>query len=269
MIAVDGKKLAAELLLAVAQEARDLTPAPKLVVILAEPDEATEKFVYYKKLRALEAGIVVEVVDVAACRDTTAVQRVITESLPNCDAVIVQLPLPVRFDSDTILKTVPASHDADVLSGQTPVAQILPPVVGAIDLISRAYQVSFTDKKVVVIGRGRLVGEPAARYVTSQGGELTVIDRDSKDKDGDIRAADIIISGAGVPGLLQASDLKPGVVVFDAGTSDSQGSLRGDLDAEAAFVTSLFTPVPGGIGPLTISILLKNVLQLALEHRKK
>jgi len=95
-----------------------------------------------------------------------------------------------------------------------------------------------------------------------------VVTKDTLDQVSLIRAADILILGAGVPGLITADMIKPGVIIFDAGTSEDGGMLVGDADPLVASKAALLTPVPGGIGPLTIAILLKNVLNLAKKHRK-
>lgn len=269
MIIVDGKKLAVDLLGSVAVTVRDMSSAPVLTILTCEPDKATETFVRLKRQKAKEVGIEMREVVVPKSATTADVLDLVNKLKSDCDALVVQLPFPEHFDTEMILAAVPSSHDADVLSGQEALTEILPPVVGAIDLIAKAYQVDWKDKEVVIVGRGRLVGAPAIGYVEGRGGKVTVVDKATKDIADITKQADIIISGAGDPGLLKAADLRPGVVVFDAGTSESAGKLAGDLSPEAAFVTSLFTPVPGGIGPLTVAILLQNVSQLALVHRKK
>jgi len=268
MIVVDGKKLAADLLGSVAVAVRDMSVAPVLTILTCEPDKATETFVRLKRQKAKEAGITMREVSIDKNSDTKEVMGLIAELKNNCDALVVQLPFPAHFDVGAILAAVPATHDADVLSGVEMAENIMPPVVGAIDLIAKAYNLNWQDKEVVVVGQGRLVGAPVLKYAEAKGAGVKVVDKDTKDVATVTATADIIISGAGHPGLLTANYLKPGVVVFDAGTSESAGKLAGDLAPEAAFITSLFTPVPGGIGPLTVAILLKNVSQLALLNRK-
>jgi methylenetetrahydrofolate dehydrogenase (NADP+)/methenyltetrahydrofolate cyclohydrolase len=159
------------------------------------------------------------------------------------------------------------SHDVDVTRYDGSDNTLLPPVVGAIAEISRTHNVSFANRSVVVVGNGRLVGAPAAAYAAKEGARVTVVTKDS-DNISATRDADIIILGAGSPGLLTPDMVKEGVVVFDAGTSEEGGMLVGDADPAVVQKAALLTPVPGGIGPLTIAILLKNVLYLATHRRK-
>jgi methylenetetrahydrofolate dehydrogenase (NADP+)/methenyltetrahydrofolate cyclohydrolase len=190
----------------------------------------------------------------------------ITSVVPETNGIIVQLPFPSHIDTATILAAVPASHDVDVLRYAGEVTTILPPVVGAIDAIAMRHDISFTGKAVVVVGQGRLVGQPAILYARAKGGIVTIIERGTENAADIIKIADILILGAGVPGLVIAEMVKPGVVVFDAATSEEGGMLVGDASPEVAAVASLFTPVPGGIGPITIAILLQNLLRLASTH---
>jgi methylenetetrahydrofolate dehydrogenase (NADP+)/methenyltetrahydrofolate cyclohydrolase len=138
---------------------------------------------------------------------------------------------------------------------------VLPPVVAAIAYSAHAYGVSFNNKAVVVIGKGRLVGAPATVWATRQGGKVVSLSNlDTKEPH--LQTADIIILGAGVPALVSPSMIKNGVVIFDAGTSEEEGKLAGDADPSCASVASLITPVPGGIGPIAVALLFSNLYTL-------
>jgi methylenetetrahydrofolate dehydrogenase (NADP+) / methenyltetrahydrofolate cyclohydrolase len=115
----------------------------------------------------------------------------------------------------------------------------------------------------VIVGRGRLVGMPAEIWCQKQGARVTVVTRETKDAGELIAQAQILILGAGQPGLITKDMVRPNVILFDAGTSEDGGVLKGDADPGCAAVASLFTPVPGGIGPITIAVLLRNLLSLA------
>ena len=141
-------------------------------------------------------------------------------------------------------------------------ASVLPPVVQAIDVIAQKYQLDWKHKQVVVLGYGRLVGQPAAHYVKQNGAKVIVLTEDWPDYFESIHTADIIISGVGKPHFITKDMVQPGVIVFDAGASEDGGVIVGDVHPEVAEVASLFTPVPGGIGPITVSALLYNVLLL-------
>lgn len=266
---VDGKALAAQILAEVKVEVSRLLTPPKLTVFTCAPNFETQKFLAFKQKRAAEVGVLVDVVSLDPAMPTVEIIRLIEESLPNTDGVVVQLPFPPSIDIAAVLATVPPGHDVDALLYDGEDTTILPPVVGAIDAIATRYQVVWAGTQVVVVGRGRLVGAPAAMYAASKGAQVTVLDKDSDAKKHTIKEADILILGAGVPGLVTSNMVKPGVIIFDAGTSEEGGMLVGDADDSVREVAAVVTPVPGGIGPITIAILLKNVLQLAKLNSKK
>jgi methylenetetrahydrofolate dehydrogenase (NADP+) / methenyltetrahydrofolate cyclohydrolase len=259
---VDGKAIAKEILAAVKADIATMANAPRLTVFTCAPNFETQKFLDLKQKRAREVGIMVEVVSLDPAMPTVEVVRSIEEKLPQTDGVIVQLPFPPTIDITGVLATIPRSHDVDALWYDGTDTGVLPPVVGAIDAVAKKHQVVWADRRVVVVGKGRLVGAPAALYAHSNGAQVTVLEKDTAEYTDKIKEADILILGAGVPGLVTGDMVKPGVIVFDAGTSEEGGMLVGDADAEVAEVASLVTPVPGGIGPITIAVLLRNLVDL-------
>lgn len=263
---IDGKAIARDILHEVAETVATLPQSPRLTVFTCAPNFETEKFLALKQKRAQEVGVSVNLVMLPESSTTDEVLNAITAVLPYTDGVIVQLPFPAHLDTAAILAAVPAAYDVDVVRYAGEVTQILPPVVGAIDEIARIYQVAFTGKSVVVVGQGRLVGKPAALYAATSGAIVTRVDKETPAIDTCIAEADILILGAGVPGLVTTSMIKSGVVIFDAGTSEEGGVLVGDADVVVAERASLFTPVPGGIGPITIAILLRNLIRLMQQR---
>lgn len=190
------------------------------------------------------------------------------------DAIIVQLPLPDEMDTKAALNAIPQDKDADVLSDaargafETNVPDaLLPPVVDAIREILERSDVPVQGAHAAVVGNGWLVGAPAATWLSHQGAEVRVL------TEGDdltlLKTADIVILGAGSPGLVHPSHLKQGVVLIDAGTSESGGAIVGDADPACAEVASVFTPVPGGVGPLAVACLFRNAATLALRRGEK
>jgi methylenetetrahydrofolate dehydrogenase (NADP+)/methenyltetrahydrofolate cyclohydrolase len=187
--------------------------------------------------------------------------------LPGADSIIVQLPLPAHIDTEAVLNAIPVELDADVLSAEarrrfeagSPEA-LLPPVVGAIKEILERSQVQVEGKRTVVLGQGWLVGEPAALWLGQQGAQVEVVDRaDSLES---LKDAEIIISGAGSPRLITPERVSSGVVIIDAGTSESNGAIVGDATPECADIASVFTPVPGGVGPVAVACLFQNAALL-------
>lgn len=268
LMIIDGKVIARSILEEVKKEISQLAFAPHLTVFTCAPNFETQKFLTLKQKSASLVGIDIEVVSLDPAMVTVEVIRTIQDYLAHTDGVVVQLPFPQAIDIAAVLAAIPAKYDVDAQNYQGETTEILPPVVGAIAAIATEENIIWKDTSVVVVGRGRLVGAPAALYAISQGAMVTVLEKDTPDNEHKIKAADILILGAGVPGLVTGEMVKAGVVIFDAGTSEEGGMLVGDADASVTAKARLVTPVPGGIGPITIAVLLKNVLKLAILHSK-
>lgn len=260
---VDGKAIADDILADVAQSVADLKVAPLLTIITCTPDLPTQKYLALKKRRAVEVGVRVSVVELIEGCSTEDVVKTVGVAAQQADGVIVQLPLPEYVDTDKVLAALPTTCDVDAVhyDGES---KVLPPVVGAVAEIAARHQIDFKNKNVAIVGAGRLVGAPAALWAFGQGAQITILTHSTTQEESTaaLTAADIIISGAGVPGLITADKVKSGVAVFDAGTSEDGGALVGDADRTVADVSSVFTPVPGGIGPITVAYLLKNLVTL-------
>lgn len=263
MALVDGKKIAADILAKVASRVTAAQKPVRLVVFACDPNFETQRYLALKKARAESLGITLLVEVLPRAASTETLLAAITASLSTVDGVVVQLPLPNHIDTATVLTAIPAAYDVDAFTYRgTPDAVVLPPVVAAIAEIARLHNVSWEGKNVVVFGSGRLVGAPAAAFAQAEGAEVIVITETSENAADTARAADIIILGVGKPNLLTPDMVKEGVVVFDAGASEDGGLLVGDAAPAVADKAALFTPVPGGIGPITIAVLFQNLLEL-------
>jgi len=266
---VDGRMIATDVLGRVATAISQLEAAPVLTIITCTPDLPTQKYLALKKRCAVEVGARVNVVELIDGCSTDDVVKTVQVAAEQADGVIVQLPLPESIDTDRVLAAIPTTCDVDAIhyDGES---DVLPPVVGAVAEIANRHEVTFNDKNVTIVGAGRLVGAPSALWSIGQGSRVKIITRETPDAESvtALAAADIIISGAGVPGLLTADKVKAGVAIFDAGTSEDGGVLVGDADEGTATVASLFTPVPGGIGPITVACLLHNLASLATDAAK-
>lgn len=275
---VHGKAIADEILSEVASACKEMKERPTLTVFTCAPNFATGKFLNIKKRAAERVGVELKVVNLDPASTTGSVVEGIQNAVADTDGIIVQLPFPAQIDVEQVLGAIPASHDIDVIGAEASLrfaqsapdgAQALPPVVGAIAEIAKRHEVMLRDKNALVLGRGRLVGAPAAVWLSKQGAEVRVIDKKTEDLESEVRAADVLVLGVGQPRIIKKEMLKEGVVVFDAGTSEDAGELVGDAEAACAEVTSLFTPVPGGIGPITVAIIFKNLLALCALQRAK
>lgn len=259
---VEGKKIAEEIYAQIGSELDSKKKHPVLCVLTCAPNAETKKYLNLKKDRAAALGIDMMVVDFYEEIPTTEVLDALDTAMTGNDGIIVQLPFPNHIDVDTILKKIPLHLDTDAINYDGS-GEVLPPVIAAIKEIADRHGVEFAGKQVVVVGQGRLVGKPAAIWANTQGSMVTVIDKGTENTEEILRAADIIISGAGSPGLITPDKIKEGVIIFDAGTSEEGGMLRGDASPECAAKCALFTPVPGGIGPITIAALLRNLVVMS------
>ncbi|OGG41579.1 hypothetical protein A2837_00345 [Candidatus Kaiserbacteria bacterium RIFCSPHIGHO2_01_FULL_46_22] len=260
---VDGKTIAADIYRELKEELSLRAKQPRLLVVTSEPNAETRKYLKLKSRRAEEQGVKVVVKEFLNEVNTETIKDFLIDSFADYDGVIIQLPLPTHIDTASLLSLLPAHLDIDVTQYAGEETEVLPPVIGAIKEIAKRHSVDFVGKNVVVVGSGRLVGKPAALWAAAQSAAVTVVDKDTPDAGHILKNADIIISGAGVPGLITPDQIKNDVVIFDAGTSEEGGVLKGDADPACAEKCSLFTPVPGGIGPVTIAILLRNLVQLS------
>ncbi|MCA9359131.1 bifunctional 5,10-methylenetetrahydrofolate dehydrogenase/5,10-methenyltetrahydrofolate cyclohydrolase [Candidatus Kaiserbacteria bacterium] len=261
---VDGKAIATKILTEISKEVGQLSRPPKLSAITCAPNFETQKYLQLKKAKAASVGIGLNVVELSQMATTAEVVASIKQVLKDSDGIVVQLPLPPQIDRDAVLRAVPVEKDPDGFLYGVTVNACLSPVVGAIDEISKFYNVDWAGKKVIVLGQGRLVGLPAAAYARSKSDMVQVFEIDTFDEK-ELKTADIIVSGIGRPHFITKKMVKPGVVIFDAGTSEDGGVLVGDVHTEVASVASLLTPVPGGIGPITIAYLLRNLLRLSSQ----
>ncbi len=235
---VDGKKIAEEIILSLGDQLR----GKKLGIVVGVQDVATESFVKIKTRVAERLGVVV-------------IRGELPDLLKSCDGIIVQLPHP---KGEELIATLPPEQDLDAI-GPDPLVRT--PVAEAISEILVRNNIAALDKKAVVVGRGRLVGAPAAELLTELGAHVTVVTQTHGSLD-ELKSADIVVLGAGEPGLVQPDMLTEGVILIDAGTSEAGGRLVGDADPRCAEVASVFTPVPGGIGPIAVAMIFKNMFEL-------
>lgn len=268
---IDGRSLAQTVLARSLARTKTLPHAPRVTAIVANESPATASYLAIKTQRAAEAGCVLEVLRFPE----TVTTEELCDAIQACtsEAIIVQLPLPDSVDTKRVCDAIPVEKDADVLSSaararfEAGKGTLLPPVVGAVKEILSTYAVPLQGKRVVVVGAGYLVGAPVRAWLTHEGAEVEVVTRESGDLHEALALAELIISGAGTPHLITPDMLRTGAVLIDAGTSESGGALAGDADPSCARVCGIFTPVPGGVGPLAVAKLFENAAMLATwEH---
>ncbi|PIP86888.1 hypothetical protein COW81_03190 [Candidatus Campbellbacteria bacterium CG22_combo_CG10-13_8_21_14_all_36_13] len=180
------------------------------------------------------------------------------------DGVVVQLPLPAHLDQVNVLSVLDENKDIDLLKDSTfkkflnNETKMMPPVVGAIDEIFRRYSIVLKNNRIVIVGKGKLVGKPVFVWLMKEGVLPTVVGKEDNLIES-LKDADIIISGVGEPNLITPDVVKDGVVLIDVGTSESGGTMVGDISRECESKASVFSAVPGGVGPITIAKLFENL----------
>lgn len=270
---VDGVAIAEGIDDEVLLRVRALSRVLKLRVITCAPTFATKRFLTLKQARAEKLGVVMTVEECGPESTTDDIVSAVRRACNEADGVIVQLPLPSPIDTERVLAALPASHDVDTIGAEAErlfahgASLVLPPVVGAIAEILSRHGGVVAGQNAVIVGEGRLVGAPAALWFTHHGASVKTLNRKTADISQCTQTADILVLGAGVPGLVTPDMVKDGVSIFDAGSSEETGKLVGDADPACAAKATLFTPVPGGIGPITVSLIFRNLLILT-EHRR-
>jgi len=234
----------------------------KLGIVVAGKNPVIESFVRIKTRAAAHLGIEVRRVDLPAAASTADGIEAVQKLAQECNALIAQLPMPKQIDVNAVLSSIPATRDVDALNPRHSGERLVEaPVALAVMEILGRNAIDSKGKRVVVVGAGMLVGAPAAALLRKAGANVSMVTLE-EGSIRDLKEADIIVSGAGKPGLIKPEHLKAGVVLIDAGTSEQGGKVVGDADPACDTVASLMTPVPGGVGPVAVAIIFKNLQQL-------
>lgn len=265
----DGKAIAEEMKHDIVRDIKRLPEKPRLAILVTQELPVIRKFINLKKAYADAIGVEMIEHDLSQLQKQEDFLHMVFRTAREADGIVVQLPLAPRIHLDAVRQILPATHDVDVL-GVTAYEEftynrlpVMPPVVGAMAQVLARHQMTLRGKRVVVIGAGRLVGAPAAIWAKRMGGSVTVISEPTDSLADTLLDADVILSGAGVPGLIQPDMIQSGVIILDAGTSEAGGKLVGDADPLCEEKAALFTPTPGGIGPITVAMLFKNLVTLS------
>ena len=277
---IDGKAVAATLRAEVATAASELRArgiAPVLAVVLVGDDPASAVYVRSKTKAAREANVDVRDHKLPATTTQAELMKLVGElnADPIVDGILVQLPLPPQLDSDSVIRAIDPAKDVDGLhptslgllaQGKPIVAPCTPK--GCMRLLAEV-GVDPAGMRAVVLGRSVLVGKPMAYLLANANATVTMCHSKTKDLAGEVRRADIVVAAIGKPELVAGDWIKDGAVVLDVGMNRlGDGKLVGDVAfAAAAQRARAITPVPGGVGPMTIACLLENTLEAAKRRR--
>ncbi|ASE34564.1 bifunctional methylenetetrahydrofolate dehydrogenase/methenyltetrahydrofolate cyclohydrolase FolD [Mammaliicoccus sciuri] len=243
---------------------------PKLTVILVGNDGASQSYVNSKKKAAEKIGMISEIVHMD---ESSTEEEVLSEldRLNNDDSVsgiLVQVPLPKQVSEAKVLEAINPDKDVDgfnpinigrLYTGERTFIPCTP--LGIMEILKHA-DIDLKGKNVAVIGRSHIVGQPVSKLLTDQDATVTLLHSKSTNTEEVLKQSDVIVSAVGRVHLVTKDLVKPGAVIIDVGnTPDENGKLKGDVDFEAVKeVASAITPVPGGVGPLTITMVLNNTL---------
>lgn len=280
---LSGKTVSARVKQELKIEAENLTKAgtkPGLAVVIVGDDSASKVYVANKEKACAELGIYSEKYALSA--DTTEDELLNLIKKLNADdkihGILVQLPLPKHLDDKTIINNILPFKDVDafhptnvgrIMIGDFDFVPCTP--AGIMELIHES-GVEVCGKECVVIGRSNIVGKPMSMLLLHENGTVTVCHSKTADLKAQTRRADILVAAVGIPKFVKADMVKPGAVVIDVGMDrDENGKLCGDVDFdEVEKVASAITPVPGGVGPMTIAMLMRNTITAAKRaHENK
>ncbi len=270
---IDGKAFAAGLRARIADGVTafraEAGRAPGLAVVLVGEDPASSVYVRSKGKATREAGM--ESIEHRLPADVPAEQLLSLVGALNADAaidgILVQLPLPKHIDEQAVIAAIDPDKDVDgfhpINAGRlaTGLPGFVPCTPFGCVLLLKSVLPSLSGLEAVVVGRSNIVGKPMAQLLLRESCTVTVVHSRTKDVPAHIRRADIVVAAVGIPEMIKGDWLKPGATVIDVGINRTETGLVGDVDfASAVAVAGAITPVPGGVGPMTIACLLRNTL---------
>ena len=275
---IDGKALAAALRAEVAGKVAAAGFTPCLAVVLVGEDPASSVYVRTKDRAAREAGIEARTIRLPAETsesDVLATIRTLNDD-PAVDGILVQLPLPPDINPTAVIEAIDPAKDVDgfhptnvghLADGRPSLVPCTP--LGVMKLLA-AISIPTTGARALVLGRSAIVGRPMARLLITADATVTIAHSRTRDLPSECRRADILVAAIGKPEMVQADWIQPGATVIDVGINRlPDGRLVGDVAFDAcAAVAGAITPVPGGVGPMTVACLLENTLTAALHRRR-
>ena len=274
---IDGKKIAAATRADIADRVekmkRDLGVCPGLAVVIVGENPASQVYVRNKKKACEEAGMYSVVVEMP---ENTTQQQLMDKleelkSNSRIHGILVQLPLPRHLDEDAVIAAIPPEKDVDAFHAQNAGHimigdyQFLPCTPAGVMKMLEYEKIDVSGKNCVVVGRSNIVGKPMAMLLLHKNGTVTVCHSRTTDLKAETKRADVLVVAIGKAKFVTGDMIKPGAVVIDVGMNrDENGKLCGDVDFESCEkVAGAITPVPGGVGPMTITMLLENTLTAA------
>lgn len=280
---IDGKKISSEMRAEISEEVKALAQrgiVPGLAVIIVGEDPASKVYVRNKGQACAEAGIYSEIIEMPESISEAELLAKIAElnARPEINGILVQLPLPRHINESAVIAAISPDKDVDAFSevnvGKIMIGdyRFLPCTPAGVMELLRRSGIEIEGKNAVVVGRSNIVGKPQAMLLLHANATVTVCHSRTRNLAEICRGADILVVAIGKADFITADVVKPGAVVIDVGMNRRpDGKLTGDVDyAAVSEVAGYITPVPGGVGPMTITMLLRNTVTAArLAHEKK
>jgi len=273
---IDGRKIRDEILEQIKKEVFSLPFSPVFCDILVGDNLVSASYVKIKSKTAEQVGIKFRTVEF---KNEVTTEEIIEEienlnKVPSMCGIIVQLPLPENIDRQRVLDAIKPSLDVDCLgiinseNFYNNNEGIGFPTALACVKILESLNIDLENMKILILGQGSLVGLPVTHLLKNKGLDVTTADIRTENKEELIKNADIIISAIGKAGYVKGNMIKEGVIIIDAGTSEDNGSIVGDVELDSVMgIASFVSPTPGGVGPVTVAMLLSNVLKVAKEKK--
>src|SRR3989344_338945 len=281
---LDGEAIAQKIYNSLKKDIKRLPRSPRLsALVVGDPVPTTRIFLERKKQACEAVGIEFRIKKIKGFSSRTALLARLRDAIQSsrADGIIIQLPLPSPFQKNVhaFLRLIPEDKDADCLSERwlgkmqsgrmgvvirgKPVA-LVPPVAGALAAFLKELNIDPKGKPALIIGWGELVGKPCTAWLLHKGATVMVAQRTESKLSELLAQAEIIVTGTGIRGLVFKNALRPDAVIIDAGVSAPEGKILGDINvSEVAPHVRAITPTPGGVGPVTVAVLLENVVKLA------
>jgi methylenetetrahydrofolate dehydrogenase (NADP+)/methenyltetrahydrofolate cyclohydrolase len=271
---MDGRALAARVRDEVAQAARDVGDLG-LATVLVGDDPASEVYIRLKHEASVAAGIraIDHRLPADAAEDEVLALVAELNGDDAVDGILVQTPLPAHIDEARVMRTIDPHKDVDGLhpfnAGQLYFGRptLVPATPLGVMRLLDEYRVRLAGARVVVVGRSLIVGRPVALLLLHANATVTVCHSRTEALARHTRDADVLVAAIGRPGQIRADMVKPGATVVDVGITRTEEGLLGDVDRDVADVAGLLTPVPGGVGPMTVALLLSNTVRAARFRR--
>jgi len=266
---IDGKKLAEKIRAGIKEEIARSKEKPGLAAIIVGENPASKLYVGIKQRTCDEVGIYSEIYNLPEATSEEELLKLISKlnNNPKIHGILVQSPTPKHINEETVFNAINLEKDVD---GFNPInigrmfygnEGMVPCTPKGVIRMLEEYKIPISGKNAVVVGRSKIVGKPTAMLLLNRDATVTVCHRHTKNLGECTKNADILVVAVGKPKLITAEMVKPGAVVIDVGTTKVNGKLVGDVDFEAVRKKAAYlTPVPGGVGPMTVAMLLENTL---------